>query len=276
MFNIMVLTIKEIFRSKATGFLFFFSVIVLSMLHFFAGFSVAEQGKFVLDIGFGATTFFALILSVYFASHLVSNDLNTQRISIILISLKHRAHYIIGRFLGLAVLVFLAVLLMGLVFGGSLMLHEWIITKQQSSTSLDLIKSYSILSEQTSTGIGSVMMGLWSVYLQSIVVGAMAFLLSICFNANIAIVLTIILYVLGQIHVYLVILGFKVAMILGFLLKIVFIFLPRMEFFNIYDAIALQQPITHGYIGWISLYALMACILYLTLSSLVFYRKEIT
>ncbi|MDP3979992.1 MAG: hypothetical protein Q8Q33_01120 [Chlamydiota bacterium] len=275
MLNIISLTIKEVIRSKATGFLLFFSIIVLSLLHFFAGFSVAEQEKFVIDIGFGATTFFTLILSVYFSSHIVSNDLAKNRIAVILISIRRNMDYIIGRFLGLAILLALAVILMGLVLEFSILFHQWILVKQQAMAVMKELDTYKVMDKHVFINFGSLVMGLWSIYLQSIIIAAISMFISVCSNTNFAIVASILIYVVGQIYVYIVLLAFKSGIIIGYLLKCVFLFVPRIDFFNIYESIALHQPITNSYMAWISFYAILVVILFLILTCLRFNRREI-
>ncbi|MEI7864145.1 MAG: ABC transporter permease subunit [Chthoniobacterales bacterium] len=116
-------TWTELVRLKVFYFLIIFSLLVIGNSFFLARFSFEEEFQMLKDIALGAMSIFSALLAILAAATLLPKDLEDRTIYTILAKPVSRAEYLLGKLAGVFLLLALAVLLMGAVFGIVLVLR---------------------------------------------------------------------------------------------------------------------------------------------------------
>jgi len=80
----------------------------------FSTLAVEQRQRVIVDFGFAAIEFLALLFVLFSSVNLILEEVETKTIALVLSHPIHRWQYILGRFLGLAISVALAIIIMGL------------------------------------------------------------------------------------------------------------------------------------------------------------------
>lgn len=108
---------KEIIRDRILYGLLLFSVFIIGLSRAMGGLSFAEQERIVVDFGLAGVHISVVILSIFIGSTLVSKELDKRTILTLLTRPIGRAEYILGKFFGfIAVIALLASLLFLVLF----------------------------------------------------------------------------------------------------------------------------------------------------------------
>jgi hypothetical protein len=117
-------TFIEAMRQKVYNILLMFALIVIASAGFFAQFSFSEQLKFVKDFCLGALSVFGTLIAIVGTAQLIPNELENRTIYTILAKPVRRVEFLLGKYMGSVVQVFLSVLVMSLMFAGALKFKE--------------------------------------------------------------------------------------------------------------------------------------------------------
>jgi hypothetical protein len=117
-------TFTEAIRQRVLSVLLVFGLVMVGCSVFFSKLLIDEQIKFVKDFGCGAIGMFGFFLAVLSTMQLIPQELHNRTIYTILAKPVRRAEFLLGKFLGVVLLLSLSVLLMSLVFAGALYWQE--------------------------------------------------------------------------------------------------------------------------------------------------------
>lgn len=99
-------TLLEAVRQKLVGFLVVVALAVVASGQYFREFNFgSSELKFVMDFGFGALTFFGSILAIVTAAQLFFSEIENKTALTILARPVLRSEFVIGKFLGVAVVL---------------------------------------------------------------------------------------------------------------------------------------------------------------------------
>ncbi len=115
-------TWTELIRLKVFYFLVIFALLVIASSFFLAGFSFEAEFQMLKDIALGAMSIFSALLAILAAANLLPKDMEDRTIYTILAKPVARFEYLLGKLIGLMLLLTLAVALMSLVFAVTLLL----------------------------------------------------------------------------------------------------------------------------------------------------------
>ena len=114
----------EVIRQKFFYILVIFGIVVLSSSRFFSQFSSVEQIKFIKDFSLAAITVFGALIAIVGTAQLLPLELENRTIYPVLAKPVFRAEFLLGKYLGMATLLLLTVILMAVIFGGLLFYTE--------------------------------------------------------------------------------------------------------------------------------------------------------
>jgi len=117
-------TFTELVRQKVFYFLLIFGLIVIGNSAFLAKFSFQEEFQMLKDVSLGAMSVFLSLLAILATATLLPRDLEDRTIFTILSKPVPRYEYLLGKLLGVVILLTASTLVMGLLFLGVLFLRE--------------------------------------------------------------------------------------------------------------------------------------------------------
>jgi ABC-type transport system involved in multi-copper enzyme maturation permease subunit len=117
-------TFTELVRQKVFYFLLLFALFVIGNSAFLAKFSFQEEFQMLKDVALGAMSVFLSLLAILATATLLPRDLEDRTIFTILSKPVPRHEYLLGKLLGVVILLTLSALLMGVLFLVVLLLRE--------------------------------------------------------------------------------------------------------------------------------------------------------
>ena len=261
-----LITLKEGIRNRALqGILLialFSSAAFLVVVPLFA----FETGKVVVDLGFAAMSLAGLGIVFFLAIALLTEDIHRRTICLILSRPISRAQYVLGKFFGLSIAIFLAVLIIALlaIFFG------WLGIQFIPSMTPPRHFSWGILA----TGV------LFN-YISLLIIMAVAFLSTVVTtNAYLSMLVTFCVYVIGhslETIVKIVLSGefVKVGPMYTQMLKFFTWFFPNLSAFDLKIYIGYGLPLSASYCLWTVLYGIFYIAIVIFLTIILFKNKEI-
>jgi hypothetical protein len=117
-------TFTELVRMKVFYFLLIFALLIIGGSAFLANFSFQEQFQMLKDISLGAMSVFTSLLAILATANFLPKDMEDRTIYTILAKPVPRFSYLLGKLIGILLLLTLAILLMTGLFLAVLWLQE--------------------------------------------------------------------------------------------------------------------------------------------------------
>lgn len=109
-------TVRESIRNKLLYALLFFAVVVIAVAVVIATLSYVEGNRIIQDIGLGAIRLFSLGIAVFVGIGLIHGEVERRTIYTILSKPLSRAEFLLGKYVGLLMTVWLALVCMSAAF----------------------------------------------------------------------------------------------------------------------------------------------------------------
>ncbi len=109
-------TFKEAVRNRILYVLLFFAILILLGAWVVSNLSIFGQEKIMRDLGVGAINLISVLIAVFVGVGLVYNDLDKKTIYTIVSKPISRWHFLVGKYLGLLLTIFLNIILMTFFF----------------------------------------------------------------------------------------------------------------------------------------------------------------
>jgi ABC-type transport system involved in multi-copper enzyme maturation permease subunit len=123
------ITFKEAKRDRILYLLFFFAAVAIITSRVLAILTVGDRVKIIKDVGLASISIFGVLMAVLIGTSLVYKEIDKKTIFTLLSKPLHRAQFILGKFLGLVLTLFVMTVLMSLIFLVLLYFHtfkvEW-------------------------------------------------------------------------------------------------------------------------------------------------------
>ncbi len=255
MIPIAKLVIKESFRKKIYHFLIIFSLLILFVLYSYSPFGVKQQTKTALDFSLSILPLLGLFVTLFTCTTLITEDINSKRIYLILSKPISRFSYLCGKLLGAYLSIFLVYFIIGLIIFGFVYFSGM---KQFFS----LTKIF------------------WAIFFSFFEMMLMAnFIVCLAFflPQGTAISLSIFGYLFFHIKSNFL----KYALLSNpdsvktFIWKIFYYIIPDFEYFNLRDQAVHNFVLKNSQIYMPLLYGTATLFLFLTIASIFLYRKEL-
>ena len=241
---------KESVRQPVFYLLLTVSALLIYLSPFMVFFSFGEEIKMIKDMGLATVTICGLLLALFSSSTVIAGDMERQTATTILTKPLGRNQFILGKFLGIIGSVFLAILILTLLF---------ILTLYQTEKRI----SFSILP------------GISLAYLQAVVITAISVGISTRLGMIPNIIISTFIFVLGHLSNYLIRFFEGKDLWLRAGGKIFYLVIPNMENFNVSGAIAMGTPVPIGYILSAASYGAIYIAIALLAAMALFRNREI-
>jgi ABC-type transport system involved in multi-copper enzyme maturation permease subunit len=212
--------------------------------------SLGEQARITQDMGLASMSLLCFAVAILIGTGIVYKEIDRKTVYTVLSKPVGTWELILGKFLGLTVMVGLLALAMTAI----LLAVNWIVTRQFT------------------TGILTAALLIW---MELILLTALSILMSTLCSPVLGAIFTLILYVIGHTSQDLkelaVRFGSHSVAILG---KVTYYALPNLEYLNVRGKVIHGVGIEPSYVVFACAYALLYALVFLTLAVLVLDRKE--
>ena len=249
------LQIMENIRRQVHLITLFFGILLLMLPAFVNTFSMGLNGFELVAKDFGLTLigYYGLIMAIFQGSTVIPTDIERKTIYPILSRPVSRLDYILGQFLGIVVLLFASMLVLGIcltVSVGTLAQHfEW-----------------------------RMLLAVYGSYLECLLVAAVCLCFSTLASPPLAGVIGVFIYLVGglsDVFIKFFIMGDRSAPAVAWLAEHLRDLLPRFGMFHLKLAVVHDFPIDSGFLGALTLYGASWMVLFLLLAALAFSRRDL-
>lgn len=259
------ITFKEGIRNRAIYGISFFAFLLLGANLFMSGMMMRSAGKASIDMALSTVSLSGLLLVLFVGINLIAKDLDKRTIYMVLARPISRAQYILGKFLGLGLLIITAVLFLSVVGGFSVFLVNL---------------SYPEYFDRVSFSLTAI--AVFFTTLMLLLLSALSFLFaSFSSTSFITLSLTIIAYIIGQSLNDVKALvdapkAFEISIspVMSALVKGAYYLLPNLSFFDIKLQAAHGLAVSPSYIGWVTVYGVVYTTIVISLAAIIFRKKE--
>ena len=116
-------TFREAIRDRILYLLFFFAAISLAFSRLLAVLTVGDRVKIIKDVGLASISVFGMLMAILIGTGLVYKEIDKKTIYTLLAKPIPRWQFLLGKFFGLALTLFIMILAMGTVFLVIVLLH---------------------------------------------------------------------------------------------------------------------------------------------------------
>lgn len=243
-------TFKEAKRDRVLYLLFFFAAICLLFSRFLALLTVGDRVKIIKDVGLASISLFGMLMAILMGTGLVYKEIDKKTIFTLLAKPIHRVEFLLGKFLGLVLTIFIMTVLMTLIFLLILFLH-------------------------TFTVEWKILVAVLYIFFELCLMTAVALLFSTFTSPILASLYSLGFYLIGHLSWSLELLIKKVKSGTGrALLRLLYLVLPDLENFNFKTEVVHNLPIPTKLLGIGFLYGLVYAAFILLLAMLIFRRRD--
>ncbi len=243
-------TVRETIRNKLLYSLFFFAVLVIGSAVLIASLSYVEGERIIQDVGLAAIRLFSVGIAVFVGIGLIHGEVERRTIYTILSKPVTRAEFLVGKYFGLVMTVWLVLVLMSIAF---------VVVCQASEVTVD----------------GGHAIALMMIGMELTVIVAIATLFSSFTTPMLAALFTLGLYSLGHLSRDLLALGEQADLVSVRVAALwMYRLLPDLESFNFTLEAVHGLPITASEVGLPILYGLGYATILLFAATLIFSRRD--
>ena len=239
-------TFRDLVRQKVFYFMLVFALILIGTSLAMASISFQGQLQTVMDVCLGAMSIFTMLLAVLSTAMLLPKDMEDRTLYTILAKPVARFEYLAGKLAGVTLILFVATLLMSAAF--FVVLHYWqgreIENLQLTETAERAAAAIAQLKAGTFTP--TLFGGIGIIFLRSIVCATLTLMLS-CFSTTWLFTVIVALMMILAGHLVPIARGvwqgphgsaMDVPFHVAILLRLITVFVPDMQVFNVVDDIA--------------------------------------
>jgi ABC-type transport system involved in multi-copper enzyme maturation permease subunit len=248
---IAVNTFREAIRDRILYLFVGFAVVMVMSSKLFGMLTVGDETKIVKDIGLASMQFFSMLIAVMMSMILISREVDNRTVFNILAKPVRRWQFILGKYLGLVMIVAANLLLISIV----LVVMVWIVAGE-----------FDVMLLFASTMI----------MLEMLVLAAFATLFAVLTKPILGSLMTLAVYVVGHLSADLWLLTRQLpGELTRAMIAIVYYLLPNLERFDFSTEIVHGLPVPTGAIIWAVVYAFAFIAVVLYLATLRFRGKDL-
>jgi ABC-2 type transport system permease protein len=283
-----VQTVRQLARMKVFYFLVFFALLVIGSTLFVLRYNSFEQElKLLKDFSFFGMTLFSALLAIVGTAMLLPRDVEDRTLYTILSKPVPRIEYLLGKWLGVVMLVGISLLLMNLFFSGVLYLRQsWMIAAEEAAfraggggrdagEALALVRATVAANGLT----WSLQAAVLAVFLKAVVIASMALMISTFAQSSLFTMVTAaVAYFAGHLQADMREFYESMPATAGLAKALagpMAVLFPDFQLFNVVDAAVAGEPIGAGVVARLALFGAGYAVVYLSVAWYVFHDKEI-
>lgn len=249
-FVIALNTFRETVREKVLYNLLFFALLMIGSSILLSTLTIGEQSKIIMDIGLASINIFGILIAILVGIGLVSKEIEKKTIYTIISKPIYRYQFLLGKYLGLLITLFVNTSIMVTGFFAVLILMTYNITP-------DMIKAILLI------------------FVELMVVTAVALMFSTFTTSALSAIFTISIYIIGHLLGDLKAFAAKLGNpVIVFLVDTLYYILPNLENFNIKGEVVHNIALDPSFIVMSILYGLLYITMILLSSVIIFQRRD--
>lgn len=243
-------TFKEAIRDRVLYLLLFFAAVCILFSRVLALLTVGDRTKIITDVGLASLSLFGALMAILMGTGLVYKEIDKRTIYTLLAKPIQRYQFLLGKYLGLLLTLFVMLVLMTLIFCVLILLHRYPIE-------------------------GAFFIAILFIFVELCLITAVAMLFS-CFSTPILSTLfSLSFYLIGHISWGLETLINKMPQgTAKTLARLLYILLPDLENFNFKTEVVHHLPIPPKIFLYSSLYGIFYTVFILALAMIIFRRRD--
>lgn len=243
-------TFKEAIRDRILYLLFFFAAASLIFSRLLALLTVGDRVKIIKDAGLASISIFGMLMAILIGTGLVYKEIDKKTIFTLLSKPIQRWQFLVGKFFGLVLTLFIMTTLMSLIFLAIVFLHTFHVE-------------------------GRLLLAVLFIFIELVLITAVAILFS-CFSTPIlSSIFALSFYVIGHFSWSLDGLIQKARSgAARALLQILYALLPDLENFNFKTEVVYGLTIQPKFYIYSAVYGLVYTLFVLTLAVLIFKKRD--
>ncbi|MGR3180010.1 MAG: hypothetical protein ACUZ8E_18370 [Candidatus Anammoxibacter sp.] len=263
------ITFKEIVRQPLFYVIIFSSIVLMLLSSCFTLFAFGEEGKLVKDMGLTTITISGLIIAIFYTACAFTDELKKTTVVTILCKAVNKAGFIIGKFLGTALVVVLVNVILVVVF--AFITSFYSVWGDAGDHQHSFFKGVYLALDK------SLLLGIYFAFLQVLILGAISLLLSVLLPAVSNISICFAIYIFGHLSDYLNTYVQKSEGFVMWLPKIILSIIPNLQFFDIQIFMdnTSQNHDIFFYLLVTSFYTICYCAIMIVFTIFSFQRKDI-
>ncbi|TEU05481.1 MAG: ABC transporter permease [Candidatus Aminicenantes bacterium] len=243
-------TLKEAIRDRVLYLLLFFAVVSIGFSRLLALLTLGDRVKIIKDVGLASLSLFGALMAILIGTGLVYKEIDKKTIYTLLSKPIHRYQFLLGKFFGLALTLFIMLFSMSIIFLALIFLHTFTIEWKM-------------------------LIAIFYIFLELCLVTSVALLFS-CFSTPIlSSLFTLAFYIIGHTAWGLETLINKIQPGFGkTMAQALYHFLPDLENFNFKTEIVHNLPIPSSIFLYSTLYGIFYTLFVLTIALLIFRKRD--
>lgn len=278
-------TVTQLVRMKILAFLLVFCFIVVAAGFAFPVMNPEQQLKLLKDVSFGALQVFSVVIAIVSTALLLPRDLEDRTLYTILSKPVPRFEYLLGKLIGVLLLIGAGLILMDIAFSAVLWFRQNLVLSQ----SIAALKQQGVATPEAIAQLNdfvarqgltwTIHFGVWAIFLKAAVITALALMIS-CFASStlftvvIAFCVTIIGHGQGLIRDHFLHGSFS-TLVEKTLSALLAILTPDLGVFDVVDNVINGEIVTTASLGIMTGTAAMYLVGYAVVSHLLFVEKEL-
>jgi len=255
---------KESVRDKVLYNLVLFALLMISASYLVGQLTAGQDIKIIKDLGLAASAVFGLFIAVFIGVGLVWKEVDRRSVYNVLVKPIGRHHFIVGKFIGLALTLLVNLAVMATAVYVVLAVMAW--------TDPTLVRTASVEAPVVDPNL---LKAFLLIYVQLLVVTALALFFSTFSSPMLSAALSFGLYVVGHFNADLAhfdaVVKSKTAAALA---RALYYLLPNLALFDVKTAVVHGTAVPAGYVLLTSGYGLLYAAAVVGLAMLVFARRD--
>ena len=255
-------TFKEARRDRILYSLIFFALLIIASSLVFSSISAEQYNKIVKDFGLTAISIFGILISIFLGTGLVYKEIERKTVYNIFSKPVERYQFIFGKYLGLAITLFVITLSMCFIL--------FLVVLYVELPRSDFIKYY-----YQGHYFKEFFLAVYFEYLEFLIIIGIAMVLSSFTTPVLSIVLTFLVFVVGRFSADIRLFAEEVANpLVNYFSEIVYRVIPNLEKFNIRSEAVYGGDISLNLVLYTTAYAIIYTTILILLTMLIFQKKE--
>jgi ABC-2 type transport system permease protein len=275
-------TLLELVRLKVFYFLLLFALLIIGSSAFMVRFTFQEQFQVLKDVSLGAMSIFTWLLAVLATAMLLPKDIEDRTLYTILAKPVPRFEYLLGKLLGVLLLLLISVAVMSAMFAAALYLREQMVIHESVSHARQAPQEQidAMIQEiKAGTFNSNLIPGVVVIYLKAALFASLTLFISTFATSWIfTIIISVVIYFIGHLQgiarEYWLAAGAGSALTKLFLGLVALLF-PDLQLFNLVDDIVAGNAVSQMMFLKTSGLGMIYVCFYLLLAWFVFSTKEL-
>lgn len=275
-------TLTGLVRLKVFYFLLLFALLLIGTSPFLAQLTFQQEFQILKDVSLGAMSIFSSLLAIVATAQLIPRDLEERTIYTILAKPVPRYEYLLGRLLGVLLLLALSILAMSVLFLGLLFVRQEILVSETLSQGANLPSPQleeAVRSLRASAFNANLLQGITLIYFKAALLASLTLFVSTFATSNIfSIVVMVFVYFIGHLQAAVRtywLESHSAGWLAHSFLGLVALLFPDLQLFNLIDDIVAGTPFSTALFAKTALLGCVYTSVYLFFAWVSFHGREL-